>query len=162
MRRHINSKNLDWITTIGIIMSFNVWVLRYFVSGLLLIPRVLIVIFVIIVTYNAFYHILNKSHDHWVDVTRSNSKIVLIMVFSIALLLSMSITMQSQLAGARKRDSSDGNSPESQQIDQKMKCTSDAICLAKAINILCMKNSLCYIGYNAPFLMSTPHWQYPW
>jgi hypothetical protein len=59
-------------------------------------------------------------------------------------------------APAFAKSISDSHSSK-QLIDQKVKCASDAICLAKAINILCMKNSLCYIGYNAPFLMTTPH-----
>jgi hypothetical protein len=91
------------------------------------------------------------------------------MLLGVTLLLSMSLVVQSQLAEARKQNKIDDDeqakqtdvendaSPQHQQVNQKMKCTSDAVCLAKAINILCMKNSLCYIGYNAPFLMSTPH-----
>jgi hypothetical protein len=72
------------------------------------------------------------------------------------LLLSISLIVELQLAEARTKSISDSHSSK-QLIDQKIKCASDAICLAKAINILCMKNSLCYIGYNAPFLMTTPH-----
>jgi hypothetical protein len=100
-------------------------------------------------------------------VNRSSISIAIIFL-GITLLLSMSLIVQSQLAEARKQNkNSDGEakqtdiqndaSPQNQQVNQKMKCASDAVCLAKAINILCMKNSLCYIGYNAPFLMSTPH-----
>jgi hypothetical protein len=81
---------------------------------------------------------------------------VIVVLLGFMLLLSVSVTVDLQLAGARKKGSADGHSSK-QLINQKLKCDSDAICLAKAINILCMKNSLCYIGYNAPFLMTTPH-----
>ena len=101
------------------------------------------------------------------SVNRSSSSIVIILL-GITLLLSMSLVVQSQLAEARKQnkngddeakqsDIQNDASPQNQQVNQKMKCASDAVCLAKAINILCTEKSLCYIGYNAPFLMSTPH-----
>lgn len=100
-------------------------------------------------------------------VNSSSSSIVIILL-GVTLLLSMSMVVLSQLAEARKQnkngdeqaketDIENNASPQHQQVNQKMNCTSDAVCLAKAINILCTKNSLCYIGYNAPFLMSTPH-----
>ena len=84
-----------------------------------------------------------------------NSSITVVLI-GFMLLLSISLIVESQLAEARTESPSAGHSSK-QLIDLKVKCASDAICLAKAINILCMKNSLCYIGYNAPFLMTTPH-----
>jgi hypothetical protein len=83
------------------------------------------------------------------------SSLVSLVVVGFMLLLPVSMNLQSQLAGARKQ--SDGQVPTKQSNSQKLKCNSDAICLAKAINIVCSKNSLCYIGYNAPFLMAVPH-----
>jgi hypothetical protein len=84
-----------------------------------------------------------------------NSSISVVLI-GFMLLLSISLTVELPQAGARTKSISDSQSPK-QLVNQKVKCASDAICLAKAINILCMKNSLCYIGYNAPFLMTTPH-----
>jgi hypothetical protein len=83
------------------------------------------------------------------------SNLVALVVVGFMLLLPLSLALPSQLAGARKQ--SDGQVPMKQSNSQKIKCSSDAICLAKAINIICSKNSLCYIGYNAPFLMAVPH-----
>ena len=81
------------------------------------------------------------------------------MLVGVMLVLSVDVTLQSQVAQARKQNNNEDASdvPKQQHVDQKIKCSSDAVCLAKAINILCMKDSLCYIGYNAPFLFSTPH-----
>ena len=84
-----------------------------------------------------------------------NSSVSVVLI-GFMLLLSISMTVELPQAGARTKSPSDSQSPK-QLVNQKVKCASDAICLAKAINILCMKNSLCYIGYNAPFLMTTPH-----
>ena len=112
--------------------------------------------FVIIIVYNLVYGILNKSCRYLFYVNISNSSVIIVLV-GFMLLLSMYLTVQSQVAEARKQSKGDAPPKEQQLVNQKIKCTSDAICLAKAINILCMKNSLCYIGYNAPFLMSTPH-----
>jgi uncharacterized membrane protein len=84
-----------------------------------------------------------------------NSSISVVLI-GFMLLLSISLTVELPQAGARTKSISDSHSSK-QLVNQKVKCASDAICLAKAINILCMKNSLCYIGYNAPFLMTTPH-----
>jgi hypothetical protein len=107
--------------------------------------------------YEQFYRILNKFLDGVSCVNYSISFIVVVLLGS-TLLLSMPLTLQSQLAEARKQAKSGVTaSPEGQKVNQKIGCTSDAVCLAKAINIVCMEKSLCYIGYNAPFLFSTPH-----
>lgn len=122
--------------------------------------------FLIIITYDLIFRILYKSQHHLVCVNSSSSSIVIVLI-GVMLLLS-TVVVQSQFVDARKQnkindedtkqsETENGASPQHQQVSQKMKCTSDAVCLAKAINILCMKNSLCYIGYNAPFLFSTPH-----
>ena len=84
------------------------------------------------------------------------SNLITVVAVSFMLVLSMSLTLPSELAGARKK--SDGQVSIKQSNSQKIKCSSDAICLAKQINILCTENALCYIGgYDAPFLMANPH-----
>ena len=109
--------------------------------------------FVIIVTYGLLYDILNKPLHRLSDMNNSSS--VVAVLLGVLILLSISLSTQLHLADARKKSSSE--TPLKQVTSQNLKCSSDAVCLAKAINILCTKDSLCYIGYNAPFLMTMPH-----
>jgi hypothetical protein len=70
------------------------------------------------------------------------SNLVAIVVVGFMLLLPLSLALPSQLAGARKQ--SDGQVPTKQSNSQKLKCSSDAICLAKAIDVLSEKFGLLY------------------
>ena len=84
-----------------------------------------------------------------------HSKLVIPVFVGFMLLLPLSLALPSGVANAHKQ--SGGQSGIKQANSQIQKCTSDATCLAKAINIVCTQNALCYIGYNAPFLMASPH-----
>jgi membrane protease subunit (stomatin/prohibitin family) len=70
------------------------------------------------------------------------------------LLLYTSLALPLQVAqGKQQKNAEKSTTKESTAISQKNKCKDNAKCL----NIVCTKNALCLIGYNAPFLMSTPH-----
>ena len=84
-----------------------------------------------------------------------HSKLVIPVFVGFMLLLPLSLALPSELANAHKQSA--GQSGIKQANSQIQKCTSDATCLAKAINIVCTQKALCYIGYNAPFLMASPH-----
>ncbi len=85
-----------------------------------------------------------------------HSKLIIPVLVGFMLLLPLSLALPSGLANAKKQSA--GQTGIKQANSQIQKCTSDATCLAKAINIVCTQNALCYIGYNAPFLMASPHW----
>ena len=99
--------------------------------------------------------ILNKLRHLNVFDMDKNSNLVIPVFVGFMLLLELSLALPSQLADARKQ--TDVQSGIKLSNSQKMKCSSDAICLAKAINVVCMQKSLCYIGYNAPFMMAMAH-----
>ena len=84
-----------------------------------------------------------------------HSNLLIPVLVGFMLVLALSLALPSELANARKQG--DRQSGIKQANSQIQKCSSDAICLAKAINIVCTQNALCYIGYNAPFLMASPH-----
>ena len=87
-----------------------------------------------------------------------HSKLVIPVFVGFMLLLPLSLALPSELANAHKQSA--GQSGIKQANSQIQKCSSDATCLAKAINIVCTQNALCYIGYKAPFLMASPHWDH--
>jgi hypothetical protein len=70
------------------------------------------------------------------------------------LLLYISLSLPLQMAKGKQQNADKATTKESKEsITQKNKCKDNAKCL----NIVCVKNALCLIGYNTPFLMSTPH-----
>ena len=84
-----------------------------------------------------------------------HSNLVSLVVVGLMMLLAVSWALTSQLAGARKQSAEQLSIKQSNSV--KIKCSSDVTCLAKAINIVCTKDALCYMGYNAPFLMALAH-----
>jgi hypothetical protein len=66
------------------------------------------------------------------------------------LLLSASLAMPLQVVkGKQKAD----KITTKQSIIQENRCKQNANCL----NIICMKNAVCLIGYDVPLVLPTPH-----
>jgi hypothetical protein len=67
------------------------------------------------------------------------------------LLLSASFALPLQVAKGKQKDPDKITTKQS--IIQENRCKQNANCL----NIVCLKNAVCLIGYDAPLVLPTPH-----
>ena len=86
------------------------------------------------------------------------------------LLLSVSLALPIQIAKAQDKKASN---IDAKQLDkakkiyikqvnyQETKCKSGGHCPATAVNMVCLKGAVCYVGYGYdknPLIVPTPHW----
>jgi type II secretory pathway pseudopilin PulG len=70
------------------------------------------------------------------------------------LMLSASFALPLQVAKAKQKDQKDHDKITAKQsIIQENRCKENANCL----NIICMRNAVCHIGYDSPLILPTPH-----
>ena len=82
-----------------------------------------------------------------------------IVIVPMLLVLSLSLTLPVQIANAKGHNQkSDTTNHSTKQLNQQQTiCKGKEVnCDPTAINIICVRGSVCHIGYDTPILMATP------